>query len=145
MQWGDYADAPAGSPADGSLPSGDVGGDVDCFSTDGIGIDPVTWIPGALHDGECILEYLFVPDSAPLSALASPFLDHVPFMWLANAGRRSIRSGRGLPRGSLTVPVMRPGSSCPVIRFCILAAVRSVSSCPLLVPTPLRGAGGLYR
>lgn len=47
---------PVPAPNTGTSPDGD------CFAADGwVWDDPVTWVTGALHDGECILEALFVP------------------------------------------------------------------------------------
>jgi hypothetical protein len=117
--WGDALTPPSGTPADAPLPGGpgsDGGGDsgsASCFAAAGWSLtNPVSWVTGALHDGECILEFLFIPNNVTASALASPLTGHIPFSWVASSIQavRTVTTGvtAGVGAGVCTEPNINP-------------------------------------
>ena len=44
-----------------------------CLASDGLGIDPASWVPGLVKMGTCGLQWLFIPSSKALSSLANSF------------------------------------------------------------------------
>jgi hypothetical protein len=44
-----------------------------CISSDGLGLNPSSWIPGLLNMGACVLQDLFIPSQSNLTSLAQTF------------------------------------------------------------------------
>lgn len=81
VQWGDYSAIGnlnnttntngGGGSGSGSGGSFDLG---TCFSYSGFSVtDPGTWVTGVLKDGECVLQWLFVPSSASVNSVEKTF------------------------------------------------------------------------
>lgn len=63
---GGFLPCTSGSPCQTSLDQ--------CFASAGWSLtDPVSWVTGGLHDGLCILEYLFIPSSGVITSFTDLF------------------------------------------------------------------------
>lgn len=53
-----------------------------CLDSTGLGLNPVTWVPGLVSDMGCLLSWAFLPLSISTTSLADPIIGAFPFNWL---------------------------------------------------------------
>ena len=138
--WGDGIGGDPSSDSGGLAPdptSPNGGGSFDegqCFASAGWSLDnPVSWVTGALHDGQCILEWLFIPANNAAAGLTSSITGHVPFMWVAD----TVDAVNTL-LGGVTTGISAGGCDAPRIGFpkASLAHTGAGTSFGVTLPTP---------
>jgi hypothetical protein len=74
---------PSTNCLDGVVCLSDLSG---CFKDAGFDLySPSTWVDGALKDGVCIAQWLFIPKSINAATLTSPVTGTVPGLWIGDA------------------------------------------------------------
>ena len=111
--WGDGSTIASGGV--GGTPSSSTSTLDACYAAAGWDLyNPITWVLGALHDGYCIAVYLVDPPASQLTASAwdSPFTQHVPGLWVADAvdAADTVIGGvnTGIASGACSAPTINP-------------------------------------